>query len=411
LHIETIREHVENFSLTKEFDVSYIPIDRLPEHGFDAFDVIVVHYAIRLAFKETLPNTFIELLQNYNGTKVIFIQDEYDNTEDVRKIFENIRPNLVFTCVPEENIEWVYPQARFPNTKFVNVLTGFAPSVVFGDINSYANRKIDIGYRGRIIGHRYGKLGFDKWRIGVEVKEKAKSYPSLVLDISSYEEDRIYGKDWFDFLLNCKSVLASESGSNVFDFDGSIRKTAERESHLGFKEFYSAYLENIEIDGLMNQISPRIFEAAATKTLLILFEGNYSNIISPEIHYLSLKKDLSNFDEIVSKLRDENLVNKITQKSYEDLILSENFGAEAYFKKIFWEISKIANESSFVSSGESSYQRLPLGADQHLQGRVNIAERKFLGHKIIRFLWRLIPFNFRIKLLSRFNKFLGSLRG
>ena len=41
----------------------------------------------------------------------------------------------------------------------------------------------------------------------------------------------------------------------------------------------------------MGQISPKMFEAISLGTVLVMFEGKYSNILKPDLHYISLKKD------------------------------------------------------------------------------------------------------------------------
>mgnify|MGYP006419237871 FL=1 len=47
-----------------------------------------------------------------------------------------------------------------------------------------------------------------------------KNIPS---NISCNEEERIYGPQWYHFINECKAMLGTESGSNIFDFDGSIQ--------------------------------------------------------------------------------------------------------------------------------------------------------------------------------------------
>ena len=51
-------------------------------------------------------------------------------------------------------------------------------------------------------------------------------------------------------------------------------------------------------------ISPRNFEAAAFRVCQILYEGHYSGVMEPMRHYIPLRKDFSNFDEVVERFRD-----------------------------------------------------------------------------------------------------------
>ena len=47
---------------------------------------------------------------------------------------------------------------------------------------------------------------------------------NLTVDISSDDIKRIYGDKWTSFIKKSKATLGTESGSNIFDFDGKIKK-------------------------------------------------------------------------------------------------------------------------------------------------------------------------------------------
>ncbi|WP_204348808.1 hypothetical protein, partial [Klebsiella pneumoniae] len=56
-------------------------------------------------------------------------------------------------------------------------------------------------------------------------------------------------------------------------------KTVEdRETYEELRKRFFADFENA-ID--LNQLSPRVFEAAALQTLLIMYEGQYSGVLKP----------------------------------------------------------------------------------------------------------------------------------
>ena len=48
----------------------------------------------------------------------------------------------------------------------------------------------------------------------------------------------------------------------------------------------------------LRTISPRHFEAAAFRVCQVLFEGRYAGVMEPMRHYIPLRKDFSNFDEV-----------------------------------------------------------------------------------------------------------------
>src|SRR5262249_10575331 len=156
-----------------------------------------------------------------------------------------------------------------------------------------------IGYRGRALPARYGRLGFEKHEIGRRMRSICieRGVPH---DIEWEEGERIYGDAWYDFIASCRAVLGTESGSHLLGFDGEVvasyqGMTAARGRPVSYPEF-RMHTDPIEARYDRAQISPRIFEAAALHTPMILFTGQYSGLIEPDTHYIELKKDFSNVD-------------------------------------------------------------------------------------------------------------------
>jgi hypothetical protein len=190
-------------------------------------------------------------------------------------------------------------------------------------------RRNDIGYRARALPYWYGALGQDKIRIGRRMQEECMRR-GLRADIEWSEEKRIYGPGWYEFLGDCRAMLGSESGANVFDEDGSIqagiREALAREPFLTYAEIERRFLVGRERPGFMNQISPRIFEAIALRTALILFEGDYSGVVRPGEHYIPLKRDFSNVDQVIDAVQDVELLTQLTERAHADVIRSGLFG-------------------------------------------------------------------------------------
>jgi hypothetical protein len=66
----------------------------------------------------------------------------------------------------------------------------------------------------------------------------------------------------------------------------------------------------------------------------VLFEGEYSGALEPMVHYVPLKQDFSNFDEVVAAIRDPELRRRITERAYDDLIASGRFGYEKLIEDV-----------------------------------------------------------------------------
>ena len=348
-YTSTVFEHLSSlykYSKYRWFFVSYdqdIGFAHIESH----FDVVLIHYTIRLPYDEVTDHN-AATLKCYRGLKVLFIQDEYDNTNRTRDLIKQLGIQLVFSVVPEKGLSRVYPPAEFPGVRFVSVLTGYVPEDISrAEYGPPSKRQLMVGYRGRHLPIRYGALGKEKVGIGRLVKEYCRAN-AIPHDIEWKESARIYGTKWYDFLASCRAVLGTESGSNVFDWDGTLDvKTQEyKVSHPNATEddIYTAVIKPLEIPGLMNQVSPRIFEAIALRTVLVLFEGEYSGVVTPGVHFIPLKKDCSNFDEVFRQLANEPYVDSMTDRAYQDVISSGKYSLQAFIGLVDQEIENASSE-------------------------------------------------------------------
>jgi hypothetical protein len=69
-------------------------------------------------------------------------------------------------------------------------------------------------------------------------------------------------------------------------------------------------------------ISPRHLEAVITKTAQLLVEGSYSGVLEPERHYIPVRRDFSNLDEGLERLRDVEAVEAMAERAYREVYLS-----------------------------------------------------------------------------------------
>jgi len=352
-HIMTVREHLQAFAHHSKNNIFFLPatldyVSPIPEvvpsaWDFSCFDAVILHYSVRLNFVDFFSAPLAKSFAEFDGLKILFIQDEYDNVELVRRWLDRLQFDIIFTCVPKESIDLVYPRERFARTEFVPTLTGFVPDHAGIDVfaTPIEDRRIRIGYRGRDLPPLYGRLGRDKFRIGMDMRRLAAER-GVPVDIELASEKRIYGTDWFRFLGSCRATLGTESGSNVFDFTGELQKISQANSDRPYDEVYKQYFEAHEGPVRMNQISPKVFEAIRLRTALVLFEGEYSGVIKPHEHYIPLKHDYSNVDEVFAMLENVPYLNELTERAYRDVILP----------------------------GTYSYRRFVAGVDRHIDSRI-----------------------------------------
>jgi hypothetical protein len=312
---------------------------RLPECiDLDRFDGVVIHYSAVAALDQFLDESNRQRLAAYRGIKALFIQDEHRHVKATIGLLRRLGIGLLFTCVPAGEVEKVYPPADLPGLRTESILTGYVdPALCRLEAPPLADRPIDVGYRARRLSAWMGELGRNKFLIGQRFAADAAVY-GLFCDISSREEDRLYGPDWIDFLTRCKAVLGSESGSSVFDLTGEIERSVLRHELVApetpFDRLRELYFR--EEDGRIanGQISPRCFEAAALRTLMILYEGGYSGILKPWRHYVPLDKDHGNMPEIAALLRDPAQAEPIVDAAYREVALNPAYSFGAHVSRV-----------------------------------------------------------------------------
>ena len=361
VYTNTVREHVGSFRQFSRHRITYAPAAKNSPLTFslDPFDAVVLHYSIRLAFEWHLSPEFAFALKKFKGLKVAFLQDEYDHTWRACQWINQLGVRLVFTCVPQEHVRTVYGRVG-PATTFVTTLTGFLP--IDGDLSKHvrplADRPVAIGYRGRELPFRYGRLGREKLKIGVRMRAECEAR-GVRHDIEWTEAKRIYGPAWVDFIASCRATLGTESGSNVFDFDGTlstdIAAALKADPRLTYEQVEERFLQGRELDGVMNQVSPRIFEAVALRTGLVLFEGTYSGVVQADEHFIPLKKDFSNVDEVIRRVLDDRELSAITERAFRDVIGSGKYTYEAFVRGFDAELSRLAGpgRGTVVAAGSS----------------------------------------------------------
>ena len=333
----TVIDHIDAIRRWSRSAVYVLPVhgDLPDDLDLEAFDGLLIHYNLVMVSSWHLSPLARWRISRYSGVKAAFIQDEYRFVNDTVSVMRTLGINVLFSCVPPDQVEKVYPQPLLPQLRrTVNVLTGYVPEALLsgGLARTYEARPIDVGYRGRRLPPWLGELAQEKAIIGDRFLADAPAH-GLTVDISCNEGDRLYGAAWTDFISRSKAVLGVESGASVFDFDGSIEKCVR--DHLaahpgtGFAELRRRCFADEEGRIRLNQISPRSFEAAALGTLMVLYPGEYSGILEPWRHYVPLEKDHSNMAQVVEAIRDPALWGEITSRARDEVALNPAYSYRA----------------------------------------------------------------------------------
>lgn len=356
-HAGTLREHLWAFKRYSKHRVSLfntLGVTDARHLDLDAFDVVALHYSLVITADGYLSPALRERVRSFKGLKVQFLQDEYRWVDDIAAMMRHLELDVLFSIVPPGELDKVYG-GRIPGIEVVPTLAGYVPEALVGQAKPpLARRPVDVGYRGRVLPYWNGTLSQEKVQIAQGVLARIGS-TGLEYDIAWGENDRLYGRRWIRFLSSCRTTLGTESGTSITDFDGSIERSVREymEEHPGatFEEVSEAVLAPHEGNVMMNVVSPRVFEAAALRTAMVLFPGHYGGTVEPEQHYIPLAKDFSNFDEVVDAIRDVPALEQMVERTYEDVIGSGRYSL-ATFVHAFDEV--VERRASVRGSGRTS---------------------------------------------------------
>ena len=330
----TVMEHVNAFVDHSRFTVWTINVD----HGYPPLldelspRIVLLHYSLFGTGNYVLDARFRGFIERSTDSyRIAFFQDEYHHCAQRFAFIDQYRIDCVYTLLEPAYHDLVYG-SHTHGPRVIYTIPGFVSDDLVRTAARRsipdAERKVDIGYRGRSLPFYMGRGSQEKREIASRFAEMAKG-TGLVLDLAVDERSRLYGNRWISFMANARGTIGVEAGVSIFDIEDRVQPAAEqmlRENPaMTMDEMSARLLEPWEGNIPYRTISPRHFEAAAFRVTQILYEGRYSGILEPMVHYLPLRKDFSNFDEVIRLFKDPEVRRAMTERTYADLIGSGRY--------------------------------------------------------------------------------------
>jgi hypothetical protein len=218
---------------------------------------------------------------------------------------------------------------------------------------SLRRRPIDVAYRGSLQPWNFGRLAYEKAEIGERFREAARPH-GLAVDISSRWEDRHFGRAWTDFMCRSRAVLGVEGGASIVDFTGEVeretREYLQRFPGASFENLWQAILRRHEDNCYYRTISPRIFEAASCRCVQVLYEGDYSGVLTPGRHYIPLRRDFTNVDDVIRQLHDLEQCQSMVELAFKEIVLDPRYSEQAFVDAFDAELSAALAAKSLHSA-------------------------------------------------------------
>jgi hypothetical protein len=278
---------------------------------FDA--VVVLHSAFSNACY--VEPWLAERLGRMRQPKAYFVGNEYKLMPEKMSFCEALGVDLLVSQLSSPAAHDLYRERL--GCEVVPIPSGGLDTDLFAPRTPLEERPIELGYRAHdapaYLGHQERREVADRFLA-------AAPRHGLRADISLDPGDRFDEPGWAGFLDSCRAQLGSEAGGDYFELDDRTRKSviaylADR-PQASFDEIYDRFYRDYPNPVSGRALSGRIVEAAGTKTVQLLLEGDYGGYFRPDEHYVAIRKDFSNVDAALDQLRDEALCRALVEKSH-----------------------------------------------------------------------------------------------
>ena len=352
-----------------------IPISKtLLEENWDA---VILHYSF-LSFRiigETadLWEEQFDWINQLSGIKIAIPQDEGNYSGLLDEWLYGWDVSIIFS-VHYKSDGPLYPIMR-NHAAIYPCLPGYIDMKkaknILEKLLPIAKRTKDIIYRVRKLPYWFGRAGYKKSYLAEVVSEKA-NVSGLIVDIKSGHKESFYGNDWLEFIASGKTVLAAQGGYSMINYYGEIPTRAEyiirQKPEISFNNFSKKMPYGWD-DFELFTITPRHFDAAIVKTCQVLLEGEYKNVLKPNRHYILIKEDYSNLDDVLRKIKDLDYIKVIADRTYEDIVQGGRFSYKTFAEEI---------ENAIMIKQKNIKGRMDIEMEDHTD-KIKSLERELLA--------------------------------
>ena len=367
---------LERYAEARCFYVN-IAVRRVPRYIWRIpFDLIVFHTSFLasrwnpLKFRRLIRK--ISVVKDLPGVKIALPQDEFIYTTLLCDFINEFRIDNIFSVASPSEWPKIYAQVDRDRVSIDRILTAYLDGATIDRIRLLeartGRRTVDIGYRAWRPAPWLGRHALLKRRVAEVFQQRAPA-EGFSTNISTAEGDTLLGDAWYEFLVSCRYTIGVEAGASILDSDGSIKRRTEiymaRNPRASFAEIERQCFSDHEGSLQLRTLGPRNLEAAAAKTCQILVDGDYNGVLVPDEHYIALRPDFSNIDEVLASLKCEDRRQAMVDKVYADIVASGRYTYRRFVEVLLNRVP--AGGAPRVRGGTSI---------NALHGRARVADRR-----------------------------------
>lgn len=307
--------------------------------SFVRFDAVFVLHSV---FSNAcyMPDRLADRIAGLRLPVVYFVGNEYKSMPAKMALARRLGTTLLVSQIASPDVLSLY--AKHLGCRAIFLPNAVADPLAFPPGPPLSARPIDIGYRA-FDGVKY--LGHEDRRRIAELVEPAASAKRFVCDVSLDPTRRLAAGDWLKFLHSSKAQLGVEAGTDYFELDDHSRlKGNELEvqrPNIGFEEYKKIVFGDGAGRVSGRTITSRHLECATSRTLMVMFPGDYCGAFEADQHYIAVARDGSNLEDVLTRLRDIAYCEVITAAAEKAAL--DKFGEAASMTKLAKAIQEIVS--------------------------------------------------------------------
>lgn len=269
--------------------------------------IVILHSAAGDSMDGLL--SVVPQFKDRKGKLLVFYGNEYTLMAEKISFAQQVQADFIGSQLPLETAKWLYADCHR------SVVLPAPPALNVEVYRSHhTNRPVDIGFRGTLYPQFIGDI--ERTSILTEL-QNFRSGRQLTIDVKFGSVTR---HRWVEFLNRCKGIPGAEAGTYYLRKDDNLQRAVcsyiKKNKPARFEDIYARFFKDETVKS-GKSISSRHFEAIGTKTCQLLLEGEYNGLLQPHIHYIPVKKDLSNLEDGIQMLLDNSYRSRIADCAYE----------------------------------------------------------------------------------------------
>lgn len=243
------------------------------------------------------------------GRMLLFFGNEYSLMREKIAFARATGADFVASQLPPATAAWLYAECE--RTRLLHAPAALNPARYHP---LQVPREVDVGFRGDLYPHF---IGDDERTRILEYFRLHATEHGLSADI---RYGRLAGAEWHAFLARCRGIVGAEAGTYYLERDDhtahAVAQYLRENPAASFEEVHQRFFEHYPRGISGKAVSSRHFEAAGTRTCQVLLEGHYNGVFDADTHYLSVKRDLSNVDDVIARFKDPDERERIARQAY-----------------------------------------------------------------------------------------------